>query len=81
MSGFIGDTTRYIKEGLQGASYDCKMALKWEFVACKREKLYATYLILGIVQCSIWMVIETVEGKRDGSGKEPDLQMKAQKML
>lgn len=45
------------------------MALHGESVACEREKLYATHLIMEIVQSSIWMAIEIVEGKQDGSGK------------
>jgi len=77
--GFIGGTTQYIKEGLQGASSDCKRALKRAFVACKTEKLYATH----VGNSSMF----NLDGDRNSGRevrqlrKEPDLQMKVQKML
>lgn len=77
--GFIGDTARYIKEGLQGASYDCKMALKWELVACKAEKLHATYA----GNSSVFNLDGDRNSRREVRWlrKEPDLQTKAQKVL
>lgn len=75
----MGNTTLYIKEGIQGASYDCKMSLKKEVVACKREKLYATYT----GSSSVF----NLGGDRNNGRevrqlrKEPDVQLKAQKIL